>query len=244
MVFSINKLGLLCGLLFIGCVGKSAQIGLHTWLVAAMEGPTPVSALLHAATMVTAGVFFALRCSFLFEYIPIMLVVITFVGSFTALFASLAAVFQNDIKKVIACSTCSQLGYMFISCGLSQYSASLYHLVGHAFFKALLFLSAGFIIHGLCKEQDLRSMGGLVRLMPFIYSVVLIGTLSLIGFPFLSGFYSKDLILELALFSDYYSYSGVAYLFGTVAVFFTSLYSFRLIYLTFFVRPNEYVGYI
>ena len=197
-----NQLSLICLLLFIGAVGKSAQLGLHTWLPDAMEGPTPVSALIHAATMVTAGVFLIIRSSALFEFAPDILLVITFVGGFTAFFAASVGLVQNDLKKVIAYSTCSQLGYMILACGLSQYSVSIFHLTNHAFFKALLFLSAGVIIHAMSDEQDMRKMGGLVHILPFTYSLTLIGSLSLMGFPFLAGFYSKDLILELA-FSHY-----------------------------------------
>ena len=163
-----------------------------------MEGPTPVSALLHAATMVTAGVFLIIRCSPLFEYAPGVSIVMVLVGSVTAFFAATTAVVQNDIKKIIAYSTCSQLGYMIFACGFSGYSASLFHLVNHSFFKALLFLSAGAVIHGLSNEQDIRRMGGLAKVMPFTYTMFLIGSLALLGFPFLSGFYSKDLILEVA----------------------------------------------
>ena len=163
-----------------------------------MEGPTPVSALIHAATMVTAGVFILLRCSPLLEFSSFMLIIITIIGSITAFMAASIGVFQNDLKKVIAYSTCSQLGYMVFSCGLSNYSVSLFHLMNHAFFKALLFLSAGSVIHALFDEQDMRKMGGLINLMPLTYIMVLIGSLSLMGFPFLTGFYSKDLILELS----------------------------------------------
>lgn len=167
-----------------------------------MEGPTPVSALIHAATMVTAGVFLIIRCSPLFEYAPGILTLMVFIGATTAFFAATVGIVQNDIKKVIAYSTCSQLGYMVFACGLSGYSAALFHLVNHAFFKALLFLSAGAVIHGLSNEQDIRRMGGLGKIMPFTYTMFLLGSLALIGFPFLSGFYSKDLILEIA-FSKY-----------------------------------------
>jgi len=163
-----------------------------------MEGPTPVSALIHAATMVTAGVFLVIRCSPLFEFAPFILNIITFVGAITAFFAATIGLVQNDIKKVIAYSTCSQLGYMIFACGISGYTVSLFHLINHAFFKALLFLVAGAIIHSLNNEQDMRRLGGLIRIIPFTYAMMLIGSLSLAGFPFLSGFYSKDIILELA----------------------------------------------
>jgi NADH-ubiquinone oxidoreductase chain 5 len=175
-----------------------------------MEGPTPVSALIHAATMVTAGVFLLIRCSPLFEYSSFSLLIITFSGAITCFFASTIGIVQNDLKKVIAYSTCSQLGYMIFACGLSNYNIAFFHLFNHAFFKALLFLSAGSIIHSMSNEQDMRKMGGLLKLLPFTYSMVLIGSLSLMGFPFLSGFYSKDLILEIAFanlsLQGYFSY--------------------------------------
>jgi len=228
-------------LLFIGAVGKSAQVGLHTWLPDAMEGPTPVSALIHAATMVTAGVFLIARCSPLFEYAPNALVVVTFVGAITSFFAATTGILQNDLKRVIAYSTCSQLGYMVFACGLSQYSVSVFHLMNHAFFKALLFLSAGAVIHAMSDEQDMRKMGGLIRLLPFTYAMMLIGSLSLIGFPFLTGFYSKDLILELA-YSKYSLSGNFAFWLGTISVCFTSYYSFRLLCLTFFSPPYGFKG--
>jgi NADH-ubiquinone oxidoreductase chain 5 len=184
--------------LLIGAVGKSAQIGLHTWLPDAMEGPTPVSALIHAATMVTAGVFLIIRCSFIFEFAPRVLALTAVLGGITALISGTIGVVQNDIKKIIAYSTCSQLGYMILACGLSAYNVSLFHLFNHAFFKALLFLSAGSIIHILSNEQDIRRMGGLATLSPYIYINMVIASLALSGFPFLSGFYSKDLIIESA----------------------------------------------
>ncbi|KAF7117269.1 hypothetical protein RHSIM_RhsimMtG0004100 (mitochondrion) [Rhododendron simsii] len=174
------------------------RIGLHTWLPDAMEGPTPVSALIHAATMVTAGVFMIARCSPLFEYSPTALVVITFAGAMTSFLAATTGILQNDLKRVIAYSTCSQLGYMIFACGISNYSVSVFHLMNHAFFKALLFLSAGSVIHAMSDEQDMRKMGGLASSFPFTYAMMLMGSLSLIGFPFLTGFYSKDVILELA----------------------------------------------
>jgi len=163
-----------------------------------MEGPTPVSALIHAATMVTAGVFLLIRTSYIFEYAPSALTVVIIVGTITAFFAATVGVVQNDIKKVIAYSTCSQLGYMVFACGLSNYTASIFHLMNHAFFKALLFLSAGCVIHAMSDEQDFRKMGGIISKLPFTYSMMMIGSLSLMGFPFLTGFYSKDAILELA----------------------------------------------
>mmetsp|Transcript_7092 Transcript_7092/g.12262 ORF Transcript_7092/g.12262 Transcript_7092/m.12262 type:complete len:244 (+) Transcript_7092:3044-3775(+) len=198
-----SDITLICLLLFVGAVGKSAQLGLHTWLPDAMEGPTPVSALIHAATMVTAGVFLLIRSSPLFEQAPFALMIVIIVGSLTVLLAATVGVVQNDLKKVIAYSTCSQLGYMVVACGISHYSISLFHLMNHAFFKALLFLSAGSVIHALSDEQDIRKMGGLIKLIPLTYILVVIGSLSLMGFPYLTGFYSKDLILELA-FEQYY----------------------------------------
>ncbi|KAK8499203.1 hypothetical protein V6N12_076053 [Hibiscus sabdariffa] len=194
----LNAITLICILLLIGAVGKSAQIGSHTWSPDAMEGPTPVSALIHAATMVTAGVFMIARCSPLFEYPPTALIVITFAGATTSFLAATTGILQNDLKRVIAYSTCSQLGYMIFACGISNYSVSVFHLMNHAFFKALLFLSAGSVIHAMSDEQDMRKMGGLASSFPFTYAMMLMGSLSLIGFPFLTGFYSKDVILELA----------------------------------------------
>jgi len=194
-------LDVICILLFIGAVGKSAQLGLHTWLPDAMEGPTPVSALIHAATMVTAGVFMIARCSPLFEYAPTSLSVVTFIGGMTCFFAATTGLLQNDLKRVIAYSTCSQLGYMVFACGISNYNVGVFHLMNHAFFKALLFLSAGSVIHALADQQDMRKMGGVVQLLPFTYSMMLIGSLSLAGIPFLTGFYSKDVILETAFAS-------------------------------------------
>jgi len=173
-----------------------------------MEGPTPVSALIHAATMVTAGVFVILRCSPLLEYSPTALTVITIMGAFTAFFAATTGMLQNDLKRVIAYSTCSQLGYMVFACGISSYAVSLFHLMNHAFFKALLFLSAGAVIHAVADEQDMRKMGGLAKVIPFTYVMMLIGSLSLMGFPFLTGFYSKDVILEMAYTKSLYTIDG------------------------------------
>ena len=225
-------LTLICILLFIGAMGKSAQIGWHTWLPDAMEGPTPVSALIHAATMVTAGIFLIIKCSYLFEYVPNILSWITFIGATTAFFAATIGLVQNDIKKVIAYSTCSQLGYMMFACGLSNYHVSLFHLVNHAFFKALLFLSAGAIIHSLSNEQDMRRFGFLWQLLPFTSIMFLIGSLSLMGIPFLTGYYSKDLILELAL-TKYTIEGSFTFTLGLITAFFTSYYSFRVVLLTF-----------
>ena len=237
--YDLPVLTVICSLLFLGAMGKSAQIGLHTWLPDAMEGPTPVSALIHAATMVTAGVFLIIKCSPLYEYVPTVLSVITFVGATTAFFSATVGLVQNDIKKVIAYSTCSQLGYMIFACGLSSYHVSFFHLVNHAFFKALLFLSAGAIIHSLSNEQDMRKYGALASLLPFTSVMLLIGSLSLMGFPFLTGFYSKDLILELALTK--YTFEGsFAYTLGLVTAFFTSYYSFRVFYMTFISKNNSF----
>nr|QRG31965.1 NADH dehydrogenase subunit 5 [Pseudosuberites sp. CY-2021] len=234
---AVNKdsLTIICLLLFLGAVGKSAQLGLHTWLPDAMEGPTPVSALIHAATMVTAGVFLIIRSGPLFEGSPFALTVVTILGALTAFFAATTGVVQNDLKKVIAYSTCSQLGYMVMVCGLSNYSTSLFHLMNHAFFKALLFLSAGSVIHAVSDEQDMRKMGGLLKSVPFTYTMILIGSLSLMGFPYLTGFYSKDLILELTY--DKY-YVAFAYWLGSFSALLTAFYSMRLIYLTFMTDTN------
>lgn len=239
LTFDVDAYTAICLLLFIGAVGKSAQLGLHTWLPDAMEGPTPVSALIHAATMVTAGVFLIARCSPLFEFAPQALIVVTIVGAMTAFFAATTGLLQNDLKRVIAYSTCSQLGYMVFACGLSNYQVGVFHLGNHAFFKALLFLSAGSVIHAMADEQDMRKMGGLRKVVPFTYAMMVIGSLALMGFPFLTGFYSKDVILELAYAK--YSFSGhFAHWLGTMAAFFTAFYSFRLIYLTFLSEPNGF----
>lgn len=223
-------LDVICLMLFLGCMGKSAQIGMHVWLPDAMEGPTPVSALIHAATMVTAGVFLVARCSFMFEYSPNVLQIITIIGAVTCLFAALVAIAQTDIKKIIAYSTCSQLGYMFFACGVSAYQAGIFHLVTHGFFKALLFLSAGSVIHS-CHEQDIFKMGGLKSKMPITYANFWMGSLAIIGiFPF-AGFYSKDLVLESA-----YAHGGVgifAFALGIIAASLTAIYSFKIIVLTF-----------
>jgi proton-translocating NADH-quinone oxidoreductase chain L len=235
---AVSPLVLIALLLFLGAMGKSAQIGLHTWLPDAMEGPTPVSALIHAATMVTAGVFLIIRCSPLFECVPSVLLFITFVGAGTSFMAATAGLLQNDLKKVIAYSTCSQLGYMVFACGLSSYSLSLFHLANHAFFKALLFLSAGAVIHAISNEQDLRRFGALLRILPYTYGMFLIGSLALMGFPFLTGFYSKDVILEVA--ASNISVPGTfAYWLGLITAFFTAFYSFRLLYLTFYGKSRS-----
>jgi NADH-ubiquinone oxidoreductase chain 5 len=235
----LDLITIICFFLFIGAVGKSAQLGLHTWLPDAMEGPTPVSALIHAATMVTAGVFLIARTSPLFEYTLNMLSLVTVVGACTAFFAATVGLLQNDLKRVIAYSTCSQLGYMVFACGLSNYSVGIFHLVNHAFFKALLFLGAGSIIHAVADEQDMRKMGGLKKLVPFTYSMMVIGSLALIGFPFLTGFYSKDVILEVA-YGKYTLEGHFSYILGTLGAFLTAFYSTRLIYLTFLSSPNGY----
>ncbi len=237
VILDINKnsLTVICLLLFIGAIGKSAQLGLHTWLPDAMEGPTPVSALIHAATMVTAGVFLIIRSSALFECSSVALIIVTILGALTAFFAATVGVVQNDLKKVIAYSTCSQLGYMIMICGISSYSVSLFHLVNHAFFKALLFLSAGSIIHAVSDEQDMRKMGALIKTIPFTYTMAIVGSLSLMGFPYLAGFYSKDLILELS-FDKYYII--FAFWLASFAAFLTAFYSIRLVYLTFIANSS------
>lgn len=222
-------------LIVIGIVGKSAQIGLHMWLPDAMEGPTPVSALIHAATMVTAGVFLLIRISPLFELLPELLILIVLIGSLTSFFSAVIGLTQNDFKKVIAYSTCSQLGYMITICGFSEYSLGLFHLVNHGFFKALLFLSAGSIIHALSDNQDMRKSGGLSSILPLSLVLILIGSLSLMGLPFLTGFYSKDLILELIKNSNILFFS---FFFCIISAFLTAFYSFRLIFFTFFNYPQ------
>ena len=237
--FNLDLLTVIGLLLFVGAIGKSAQLGLHTWLPDAMEGPTPVSALIHAATMVTAGVFLLARSSPLLEYAPNVLTFVTLVGAMTAFFAATTGLLQNDLKRVIAYSTCSQLGYMVFACGLSNYNVGVFHLANHAFFKALLFLGAGSVIHAVADEQDMRKMGGLRKLVPFTYSVMMIGSLALMGFPFLTGFYSKDVILEVA-YGKYTAVGHFAYILGTLAAFFTAFYSMRLAHLTFLSEPNGY----
>jgi len=232
MGMRIHTLDFVCILLFIGCMGKSAQIGLHTWLPDAMEGPTPVSALIHAATMVTAGVFLVARCSPLFEYAPFALDMVTVVGAVTCVFAATIALVQNDIKKIVAYSTCSQLGYMFFACGVSAYPAAIFHLFTHAFFKALLFLGAGSVIHALSGEQDITKMGGLWKKIPFTYAMMWVGSLALCGIWPFAGYYSKDAIIEAA----YVSGSGVgeyAFSMGVFAACCTAFYSIRLLILVF-----------
>jgi len=207
-----------------------------------MEGPTPVSALIHAATLVTAGVFLVIRCSMVFDNGQTLFLV-TIIGAFTAFFASSVGLVQNDLKRVIAYSTCSQLGYMVFATGLSQYSVALFHLANHALFKALLFLSAGCIIHGIADEQDLRKMGGLIHFFPTSYTMILIGSLALTGFPFLTGFYSKDAILELAVSKNNFA-GNFAHFLGCSAAFCTSFYSFRLVFLAFLNKTNTLKTYI
>ena len=219
-------------LLFLGAMGKSAQVPLHTWLPDAMEGPTPVSALIHAATMVTAGVFLVARCSPLFELAPTTLAVVAVVGAFTAVFAASVGLVQNDIKRVVAYSTCSQLGYMFFACGVGAYPVAIFHLLTHAFFKALLFLGSGSVIHGFSDEQDMRRMGGIWRRMPLTYAVMWIGALALAGVPFFAGYYSKDLIIETA-FAAGTDVGRWAFYLGIGAAAMTAFYSWRLLFMTF-----------
>ncbi len=233
----VDAITITCILLFIGAMGKSAQLGLHTWLPDAMEGPTPVSALIHAATMVTAGVFMLARLSPLFEYSPTALAVVVVIGGSTAMFAATIGMAQNDIKRVIAYSTCSQLGYMFFAAGVSAYGAAMFHLIAHAFFKALLFLGAGSVIHAMSGEQDMRKMGGLRSLIPATYLLMWIGSLALAGIWPFAGYYSKDLILE----ASWAAGTGVghyAYWLGVFAAFLTAFYSWRLIFLTFHGKPR------
>ena len=232
---NISLLDFIGFFLFVGAVGKSAQLGLHTWLPDAMEGPTPVSALIHAATMVTAGVFLICRFSPLIEYAPNISFLITIVGGMTAFFAATTGLLQNDLKRVIAYSTCSQLGYMVFAAGLSSYTVSVFHLSNHAAFKALLFLGAGTIIHAMGDEQDMRKMGGLLKMLPLTYTVMLIGSMALMGFPFLTGFYSKDVILEVA-YGSFTVEGRFVHTLGCMAAFFTAYYSTRLIAMT-FLRP-------
>ena len=235
---NIDAVDLICILLFIGAMGKSAQIFLHTWLPDAMEGPTPVSALIHAATMVTAGVFLVVRCSPIFEYSPLTLNIITIVGMTTAFFAATIALVQTDIKKIIAYSTCSQLGYMFFAAGVGAYNVAMFHLFTHAFFKALLFLGSGSVIHSFKDEQDINQMGAVYKKLPYTYIFMIIGTLALTGFPFLSGFYSKDAIIEFAYLkgntTGYYA-AGI----GIFTAVLTSIYSWRLIFKTFHGEYNN-----
>ena len=239
--YNVYTMDVLCVLLFIGAMGKSAQLGLHTWLPDAMEGPTPVSALIHAATMVTAGVFMVCRLSPMFETAPVALGLVTFIGAATCIFAATVGTTQWDIKRVIAYSTCSQLGYMFFAAGVGAYEAAMFHLFTHAFFKALLFLGAGSVIHGMHHEQDMRKMGGLAKFMPLTYAAMMVGTIAIIGLGVphtklgFAGFFSKDAILESAFAGgvEHVAFGQMAFWFGIVAAFLTSFYSWRLIYMTF-----------
>lgn len=232
-----HALTIICILLFIGAMGKSAQLGLHTWLPDAMEGPTPVSALIHAATMVTAGVFMLARLSPMFEYAPAALELVTYVGAATAFFAATVGLTQTDIKRVIAYSTCSQLGYMFFAIGVSAYGAAIFHLFTHAFFKALLFLGAGSVIHALSNEQDMRNMGGIYKMIPATYFLMWIGSLALAGIPPFAGYFSKDLVIEVA-FMDNSAHGTFAFWLGIAAAFMTAFYSWRLLFMTFHGKPR------
>ena len=234
----LKTVDLICILLFMGAMGKSAQFLLHTWLPDAMEGPTPVSALIHAATMVTAGVFLVVRCSPMYEYSELALSIITVVGMVTAFFAATVALVQSDIKKIIAYSTCSQLGYMFFAAGVGAYSVAMFHLFTHAFFKALLFLGSGSVIHSFQNEQDINKMGGIRKKLPYTYALMVIGTLALTGFPFLSGYYSKDAIIEFAFLKGN-TLGMYAVIIGVFTALLTSIYSWRLIFKTFHGNYNN-----
>lgn len=236
---TFSVLEVIAGLLFIGAMGKSAQLGLHVWLPDAMEGPTPVSALIHAATMVTAGVFLVARFSSLYELAPFVKNIITWVGALTAVFAGTIAMTQTDIKRVIAYSTCSQLGYMFFAEGLGNYSMAMFHLTTHAFFKALLFLGAGSVIHAMSDEQDMNRMGGIYRFIPITYAFMWVGSAALSGLPFFAGFYSKDAILETAQHAPHFT-GQMAYILGLIAAFLTAFYSWRLLYITFHGKPRAH----
>lgn len=228
--------------LLIGAMAKSSQVGLHIWLPMAMEGPTPVSALIHAATMVTAGVYLLIRSSPLIEYSSTVLLICLWLGAVTTVFSSLIGLFQQDIKKIIAYSTMSQLGMMVVAIGLSSYNVAIFHLVNHAFYKGLLFLGAGAVIHAVADNQDLRRYGGLISFLPLTYTVILIASLSLVAFPFMTGFYSKDFILESA-FGQYHFSSISVYVIATIGAIFTTLYSVKVIYLTFIANPNGPIQY-
>jgi NADH-ubiquinone oxidoreductase chain 5 len=241
--FYVSSIDFICLFLFLGAMGKSAQLGFHNWLPDAMEGPTPVSALIHAATMVTAGVFLLIRCSYIFEYSPNILNFIAIVGAITAFFGASTGLFFHDLKRIVAFSTCSQLGYMILACGLERYNAAFFHLVTHAFFKALLFLAAGAIIHAAFDEQDTRKFGSYIRYLPLTYICFLIGSLNLVGTPFLSGFFSKDLILELT-YTVHSTTSLFCYFLGIFSIFFTSAYSTRLLILVFLVNNNSNRSFI
>ena len=228
---------MICLLLFMGAMGKSAQFLLHTWLPDAMEGPTPVSALIHAATMVTAGVFMVARLSPMFELSPTALTVVTLIGAITAFFAATVGLVQNDIKRVIAYSTCSQLGYMFVALGVGAYGVAIFHLFTHAFFKALLFLGAGSVIHAMSDEQDMRKMGGLAPQLKFTWVMMLIGTLALTGFPLTAGYFSKDAIIEAPLPLTAVQ-PPMAFWLLVIAACLTSFYSWRLMFMTFHGKPR------
>ena len=228
--------------LLIGAMAKSSQVGLHVWLPMAMEGPTPVSALIHAATMVTAGVYLLMRSSPLIEYSSTLLLLCLWLGAITTVFSSLIGLFQQDIKKVIAYSTMSQLGMMVIAVGLSSYNIALFHLINHAFYKGLLFLGAGAVIHAVADNQDFRKYGGLISYLPLTYSVILIASLSLVAFPFMTGFYSKDFILESA-YGQYFFSSTAVYIIAVIGAIFTTLYSVKVLYLTFLTNPNGSINY-
>ena len=238
----VDALTLTCLFLFMGAMGKSAQFLLHTWLPDAMEGPTPVSALIHAATMVTAGVFMVARLSPLFELSPTAQAVVMFFGATTAFFAATIGLVQNDIKRIVAYSTCSQLGYMFVAMGAGAYSVGMFHLFTHAFFKALLFLGSGSVIYAMHHEQDIRNMGGLWRKIPYTFAVMCIGTLALTGFPLFAGYFSKDAIIEAA-YAAHNPFATYAYLLTIVAAGLTSFYSWRLIFKTFFGEPHDQKHY-
>ena len=240
--FNADALTVICLLLFMGAMGKSAQFLLHTWLPDAMEGPTPVSALIHAATMVTAGVFMVARLSPLFELAPTAAAFVTFIGATTAIFAATVGLVQNDIKRIIAYSTCSQLGYMFVAMGVGAYSVGMFHLFTHAFFKALLFLGSGSVILAMHHEQDIRKMGGLWRKIPFTYATMLAGTLALTGFPFTAGYYSKDAIIEAAAVGSN-SMAVYGFVMTVAAAALTSFYSWRLIFKTFHGEPHDHHHY-
>jgi len=242
LAWDIDALTLICLLLFMGAMGKSAQFLLHTWLPDAMEGPTPVSALIHAATMVTAGVFMVARLSPLFDLAPIAQGVVIFFGATTAFFAATIALVQNDIKKIVAYSTCSQLGYMFVAMGVGAYSIGMFHLFTHAFFKALLFLGSGSVITAMHHEQDIRNMGGLSRRLPFTWIAMIVGTLALTGFPLTAGYFSKDKIIEAA-FVGTNPMAVYGYLCTTIAALLTAFYSWRLVFKTFHGQPHDQAHY-
>ena len=241
LISSFTLIDIVSLFLLIAAVGKSVQFLLHPWLADAMEGPTPVSALIHAATMVTAGIFLIIRCSFLIIFSEKVSIIMALIGCLTILFSSTTGFFQNDLKKIIAYSTCSQLGYMLVACSFLSYKVALFHLFNHGFFKALLFLSAGFVIHNFMEEQDMRKMGGLVQVLPLTYIYFFVGSISLMGFPFLTGFYSKDLLIEYVYLAHFLkSYGFFCYHLCCFCAFLTGAYSFRLLYFVFWSKPNGY----